>query len=385
MKETLKINNFGPIKDVDLDLKKVNVFIGDQGTGKSTVAKLLSVMKLFTHFSIFYQDEPTVEQSHTWQFNQYLKQFELDTLVNSTTSIFYSNGDFKIHFEKGECNKSLVDNSIFRAGIVNYIIAERSMVSMLENALFAIIEVGAKLPTLFNRFGIKYNKARTEINRGWYKNILGVDFRHNKGIDYVYDADVDLNVPLKFASSGIQGTIPLLVLLESVVEKIHLGGRFGLIKDNFLVIEEPEINLFPSTQNKLLKHIIKENIDVQFKEEVDENGMIRYDEKNPKRYYKNQLLITTHSPYILSSLNNLMYAFLVGTKNDKLISVDKIIESKCWLNPNDVTCYLLKNGTYENIMDKESGLIDTLKIDDASDIINEEFDKLMAIELETEN
>ena len=44
----IRIKNFGPIKDGYLendgwlDIKKVSVFIGNQGSGKSTVAKLIS-------------------------------------------------------------------------------------------------------------------------------------------------------------------------------------------------------------------------------------------------------------------------------------------------------------------------------------------------------
>ena len=44
MPEKLIIQNFGPIKHVELDLKKVNVLIGDQGTGKSTIAKVLAIL-----------------------------------------------------------------------------------------------------------------------------------------------------------------------------------------------------------------------------------------------------------------------------------------------------------------------------------------------------
>lgn len=45
----IKIKNFGPIKDglQDnngwLDIKKVTLFIGNQGSGKSTIAKLISL------------------------------------------------------------------------------------------------------------------------------------------------------------------------------------------------------------------------------------------------------------------------------------------------------------------------------------------------------
>ena len=38
----LIIRNVGPVKSVDLRLNKVNMFIGPQGSGKSTIAKILS-------------------------------------------------------------------------------------------------------------------------------------------------------------------------------------------------------------------------------------------------------------------------------------------------------------------------------------------------------
>ena len=38
----IKIENIGPIKKVDIDLNKINVFIGPQSSGKSTIAKIIS-------------------------------------------------------------------------------------------------------------------------------------------------------------------------------------------------------------------------------------------------------------------------------------------------------------------------------------------------------
>ena len=45
MREKLIIKNFGPIKSVDLDLGKITVLIGEQATGKSTIAKVLSICR----------------------------------------------------------------------------------------------------------------------------------------------------------------------------------------------------------------------------------------------------------------------------------------------------------------------------------------------------
>ena len=42
MNRRLIINNIGPIKHVDIYLNKINVIIGPQSSGKSTIAKIIS-------------------------------------------------------------------------------------------------------------------------------------------------------------------------------------------------------------------------------------------------------------------------------------------------------------------------------------------------------
>jgi predicted ATPase len=43
--ERLTVKNFGPIKDVEIKLSKLVIFIGETGTGKSTLAKLISIFR----------------------------------------------------------------------------------------------------------------------------------------------------------------------------------------------------------------------------------------------------------------------------------------------------------------------------------------------------
>ena len=55
MKEFMIIKNFGPIENIEIELKKINIFIGEQGVGKSTIAKLYSCMQdIFLHFLILF-------------------------------------------------------------------------------------------------------------------------------------------------------------------------------------------------------------------------------------------------------------------------------------------------------------------------------------------
>ena len=38
----IEIKNIGPLKDVDIELNKINVLMGPQSSGKSTIAKIIS-------------------------------------------------------------------------------------------------------------------------------------------------------------------------------------------------------------------------------------------------------------------------------------------------------------------------------------------------------
>ena len=94
--------------------------------------------------------------------------------------------------------------------------------------------------------------------------------------------------------------------------------------------------------------------------------------------FNNSFLITTHSPYILTSLNNMMYAWQVGQEKRK--QVIKVMEEKYWLNPNEVKAYrLLSNGTCESLI-ADDKLLMPEKIDEVSGIINKEFDKIFSIQ-----
>ena len=45
MNEKLIVKSFGPIRDLDIMFKSITLFIGDQGSGKSCIAKLFSMFK----------------------------------------------------------------------------------------------------------------------------------------------------------------------------------------------------------------------------------------------------------------------------------------------------------------------------------------------------
>jgi hypothetical protein len=88
--------------------------------------------------------------------------------------------------------------------------------------------------------------------------------------------------------------------------------------------------------------------------------------------------MTTHSPYVLASLNNLIYAHQVGQVNRE--AVESIIPSYSWIDFNDINVFFVAEGCIKSILDEDLKLIKAEEIDGISTVLNEEFDKLLELE-----
>ncbi len=98
--------------------------------------------------------------------------------------------------------------------------------------------------------------------------------------------------------------------------------------------------------------------------------------------YQNRILLTTHSPYSLTAINNLIYAYNVGQNHAE--EVKEIIDKKYWLDPADVSAYrLMEDGTAKNILDEEMKFIEAGELDEISRNLNEIFDRIANIEYNT--
>jgi predicted ATP-dependent endonuclease of OLD family len=124
-----------------------------------------------------------------------------------------------------------------------------------------------------------------------------------------------------------------------------------------LFIEEPEQNLFPKTQRDLVYQLVK-TINA-----------------NPDH----TLTLTTHSPYILSSINNLIYASQVSNE-DNSEAVASIIPQESHIGYEKVQAFYVDNGEAESIMDSSVRQIKAERIDEISQVLNEEYDQLLALE-----
>lgn len=151
-------------------------------------------------------------------------------------------------------------------------------------------------------------------------------------------------VKINFSSSGQQESVWILYLLF-----YYLSGNQQVL----FIIEEPESHLFPESQKYIVELI----------------SLVRNS--------NHAVLLTTHSPYVLGALNNLLYADQFRNGFDAQAGL--IIPKEYWLNPETFDAWFVSNGSAENCMDRELNMIQNERIDDISNVINSEYDRLFEL------
>ena len=372
MNETLTIRNFGPIDNMTLELRVVNILIGDQGTGKSTVAKLLSAIKeVSSEIELNISGKiANEEQKQEYFLNDFKNHLETYGIINYLKPESYIEFNDSFKYLKYDDQNILVEKKTKErknknTHVIGYIPAYREAAVLLKDDLNAIFAVGTTLPKIFYYFGQRFSVAKNNKSIYNYTHVLGVEYKYVNSKDIIVLSN-GKEILISEASSAINSGIPLLIVFDNAVESMYTTNRRKYIDSNcpYIIIEEPELNCFPTTQKKMMEHFIRK---------------MKYETLTGFDYYC-KLVITTHSPYVLTSLNNLMYAYEVGQKHQQ--ETNAIIDKKYWINPNDVSGYmLLSDGTCEEILDREENLIRAEKIDGVSGFLNEQFDALLNIEL----
>lgn len=414
----LKIKNFGPIingyenlqTDDFFDVSKCSVFIGEQGTGKSTIAKLISTL-LWLEKDIV-QKRRDFTQFKTEDFIKLCKNQKINGYFKTETYICYQSYIF--NFEYKESKFSITqkkDLSKYNGKKIMYIPSERNLISVLED-VDEISGLPYTLQSTYEEF-IKASKKLGEKKKKLPLN--GFEYSYNKAINTGFIEDINNNsmVKLSASSSGLQSFAPLFLIsdylsksvtedffdkianfsskekeyakelikshfpelfedkAEQVIEKFERAISVGLNSDftesekiilmshlssilNICfanIVEELEQNLYPSSQIEVTKFLISclnENV-------------------------RNSLLITTHSPFVLSTLNNLLYASKINSKQ---------IENQYKIDAKFCSAFLVQNGNIIDIFDRENQMIDTTVIDDCATLLNQQFDDLYNEEVE---
>ena len=192
---------------------------------------------------------------------------------------------------------------------------------------------------------IKIDEERAKESISLMKQLLQGEYINKDGEERLQVSD-NQYVKLNYASSGQQEVVWILNVLFYYL----LNGE-----STYFIIEEPESHLFPNSQKLVMEFIALV---------CNGNG--------------NQLFLTTHSPYILGTINNLLYADKVSGDVDEN-KLNQIVSKNKWLNFDRVNAIFVQNGKIKSCLDKEFKSIENEVIDGASEQINEDYDKMLVL------
>lgn len=388
------IRNVGPISNVELDLNKVNVFMGPQSSGKSTIAKVISYCTwmekdVATSQSLtYYEENRTHFRDHMESFHKIKGYFRKDSYVS------YESDVVVITWDNEQSALKWNDRYAYRRSKISYIPAERNMVILPEARKVEFGETNVR-SFLFDWFDArkKYsieNKLPI-LNLGAdYYYVEGNEEDHIKGVYHGNEYDIFLSS----ASSGLQSVTPLVTMIEYLTKWIYDENSISFVQQEkqrkvgiHLVNEEIlkpyfSIDTFTSKKEReekieefntklrennpdARKHLIKfrrllDNLhktqNSQFIIEEPEQNLFPETQRDLVYYLLgkclskegNRLTLTTHSPYVLYALNNCMMG---GVVYDKMSDRDKN-RLKCQsarIKPDDVSVYEIHDGTLKRI------------------------------------
>lgn len=403
MNERLVVKSFGPVRDLNITFKKVTLFIGDQGTGKSCVAKLFSMFKWLEKVL----SQKKYKLNYFEQYNRFLTKLcpyhRIESFIQPDSELMfesplyrfeYKNGSFRI-YDKNEGSDLFRASHQNEAGLskIMYVPAERSIVSVAENKTKLLKE----LPDSSETFSDEFVNAKKFFKSGYELPFEGLHFEYDSLNEVGWISDGNYKVRLINASSGIQSSLPMCMVSKYLSKKIADREEVKLSKeekdklekrvaeimqddaisdsikdmmirqlssanryDRFInIVEEPELNLFPQSQMEVLRSLVAINSSSE----------------------QNMFVFTTHSPYSLAILNMLvMGAKLYQRANEAdRAEIERILPHKYHLNENDVAAYRLSSKEEDycvSIINSNTGMIAKNDLDSCSDEINRIFNQL---------
>lgn len=399
---TITIKSIGPIKEVvEISLNRINVFMGPQSRGKSTIAKIISFCTWVEKDVATSQSLSEYQENKTY-FRERLESFhKIKGYFNSDSYIHYKSEVLDIVWENEECSISWVDKYAYKRSKIAYIPSERNMVILPEARKSEFGNTNIR-SFLFDWFEAR-KKYSNENNLSVLN--LGVNYYYVEGSEEDHirgnNNDAEYDILLSNASSGLQSITPLIAMIEYLTKWIYDEDTISFEQDE----RKQRVNRIIAVEKVLKPYYDKDDLpigDIQelvnsFNEklhEKEEKAVEYFDDyktisnslfkttnsqfiiEEPEQnlfpetqrdlvYYflqkclnkeGNRLTLTTHSPYVLYALNNCMMAGLVSDKMEaNELSKLKCNQSK--INPVDVSIYEIREGVVRGTIQGEDGLI----------------------------
>jgi len=415
--ERLKVKNFLAIKEADFEVKKFNVIIGKQATGKSTLTRLIHFFReslkecldsvallgilnygnsnfekifidnLYSYFpgylwenqkfNINYKlkdvevkisndnSKPKITVNETFkELLSIIKEFDEERMTKKDFFLFSRSDLIRWYLN----SKNELKDSFYKIYVEEnfYIPSGRSFFLTLRANTYTLnyIPELKKLnldPTLrqfgmlyekgiylFDKVVSKYKAEYSDFLKDLNKICGGNLISHSDNV--FIELENGVKVKIEDTSSGQQEITPvLMILLTHSLEK-EMNDLF--------TIEEPEAHLFPETQRDVIFFISK-----------------------VCNTFNKSVIITTHSPYILSAFNILLLANDIMNEKNKG-KIERIIGRNTAIKFEDIEAHTIEDGILKSFLNHETKLLDTNIIDKATEAFEDLFDKLNEIGME---
>ena len=452
--QVIEISNFGPVKNARIELHRLTVLIGEQASGKSTIAKLIYFFKSISEefFSHYYQSDsedfnnetdlifPIRERfydffgstRHLPDFSivyTYAPERTLTLSLNEKKRLFptFSKGFFSKSNRKllknlkgqilrvnEELEKNINVQRRFtlekdRMGYVNRLseVINTIFTNQQNDSLFVIAGRNATVgytdffekqlyTEIQNNIAKAYQKRSQTIDEALMQRFIERVSRIKSLLMKHKDFEGLLEVAPKASKQSLRDALDLITLiLRGKYQTSEFGERLQVENEQFVylqnassgqqeairilqdvfvalfegnsvfrIIEETEAHLFPMAQKYVIELL----------------ALLLNSNNN------NELILTTHSPYVLSVLNNLLFADRVISKNgNSQAEVNDVIPNYGHLKADDFAAYavgdsFIKREDYcVSIVNQETGMIDQSYLDVVSELLSQDFDKLYRI------
>jgi predicted ATPase len=382
--EILEIEDFLSIKYIKWEFKRFNIITGDMGSGKSLCIKLTQFFEeIIPNLLIAPYENFLAYLNNSKKFYDFLITEKLKSIFTFTVSKNKKLPSFRITYTFSY-QKEIFNVTVTGTDGADMVIESTFMEKLLSEWKEAIQKKDSdshgiltpdgfkeKKLTFYNdllkKFGgyfpmattfvpasraaLAFSSSHTDYHLNGFKElvdflprfhsknheiqeiieaILKAKMRFERGALFL-ESDDGRKVHISKASSGQQEIVYVLMMLDKLGNFSYSYG-----KHHSVFIEEPSAHLFPLEQKQTIELIVR------IFNYLKGNG-------NPVRFF-----ITTHSPYVLNTLNNILTK---GALLDKYKDQEDRINNSFdipYLKADEISAFFINNdGSYDNMLDMD--------------------------------
>lgn len=381
MKEYITIKEFGPLKNIEnLEIKPFTVLIGESASGKSTLMKVVAMMRYIykmANIRSYLKHSKIAKSPFRMRLGSMMERQEMGKMFTKNSILIYRmEMDEDVSYEIRVENGKLFVPSIAKEHLLfckaSFISENRNIIPTWTQKAWK--NKGATLGFYFHETNEDFGCA-SEGEKELIMDFVGMKMliTHPKGKPTRYQiVPTDGHhapIELTEASSGIQTSAPLALIVDYFAKDFSFKDAFNRSVMSYLYemenlskfkavseptslpkivdvhIEEPELSLFPDAQCKLVEKLI-------------------FTATHPKDDRLVTLMLATHSPYILNFLN---------------IMLNHTNEQRARLNNSNTAVYRIYEGEIQDLLmqdDKGHWIVDTYDLSEMMSSIYNEFVRL---------